>query len=151
MIAGRGKETDIEWLKRRTRESPSGDKIQYLVNPSDARKKELLRTATLVCMPSRFEGWNIVAIEAAACSKPTIGTRIHGLVDSIRENETGLLVQSENSVELAEKMRLMLSDPDLRRRLGAGGYEWAQHFTLERVAGIQEEFYSRLYEERRKT
>ncbi len=150
MIAGRGKETDIQWLERRIGESPFRDRIHCLVNPSDDRKKELLRAATVVCMPSRFEGWNIVAIEAAACSKPTIGTRIHGLVDSIRENETGLLVASENSDELAEKMGLLLADPQLRKRLGAAGYAWAQRFTLDRVAAIQENFYSDLIKKRRR-
>jgi glycosyltransferase involved in cell wall biosynthesis len=147
MIAGRGKEADIEWLQRRAQASAFRERIHYLVNPSNARKKELLESATVVCMPSRFEGWNIVAIEAAACSKPTIGARIHGLVDSIRENETGLLAQPENSDDLAEKMAQLLEDPDLRKRLGAAGYAWAQHFTLDRVATIQENFYMQLYNE----
>jgi len=142
VIAGRGKESDIEWLKSRIAASPFRQKISYLVNPSDSAKKQLLRCATLVCMPSRFEGWNIVAIEAAACGKPTLGTRIHGLTDSIRENETGLLAEPENSDDLAEKLALLLSSPELRTRLGSTGHSWAKKFTIQRVAGIQEDFYN---------
>jgi glycosyltransferase involved in cell wall biosynthesis len=92
-------------------------------------------------MPSRYEGWNIAAIEAAASSKATLGTRIHGLTDAIKENETGLLVRPESIDELSEKMQLLLSDGTLRERLGKNGYVWAQQFTLERVAKIQEDFY----------
>jgi glycosyltransferase involved in cell wall biosynthesis len=144
MVAGRGKEADIDWLRQRIGASSVREKMDCLVNPSDAKKKELLHAATIVCMPSRFEGWNIVAIEAAASSKPTVGARIHGLVDSIKENETGLLAQPENSDDLAEKIKLLLADEQLRKRLGAGGHAWAQHFTLDRVAQIQEDFYKKL-------
>jgi glycosyltransferase involved in cell wall biosynthesis len=141
VVAGRGKETDLSWLKHRMETSPFHQKMEFVVNPPDSMKKELLSSATIVCMPSRFEGWNIVAIEAAASSKPTLGTRIHGLVDSIRENETGLLAEPGNSDDLAKKMEILLSSPDLRRRLGAAGPPWAKTFTIERIAGIQEDFY----------
>ncbi len=141
VIAGRGKESDIQWLQRRIGDSPVRMRIRYLVNPSDSVKKELLQSATIVCMPSRFEGWNIVAIEAAASSKPTVGSRIHGLVDSIRENETGLLIQPENCDDLAEKITRLLGDPGLREHLGKNGRLWAQRFTLDRIAEIQERFY----------
>jgi glycosyltransferase involved in cell wall biosynthesis len=141
IIAGRGQESDITWLTKRVKESPFFDRIQILTNTSEEQKKKLFHTATFVCMPSRFEGWNIAAIEAAACSKATLGTKIHGLMDAINENETGILVEPENSKALAEKMDVLLRDKSLREALGKKGYIWAQQFTIERVAAIQEDFY----------
>jgi glycosyltransferase involved in cell wall biosynthesis len=141
VIAGRGQENNIEWVRKRIKESPCRESIQCLVNISDKERKKLFHTATFVCMPSRFEGWNIAAIEAAASSKATLGTKIHGLMDAIKENETGLLVPSENIDVLAEKMKVLLMDPGLRERLGKNGYRWAQNFTWEKVAKIQEDFY----------
>ncbi len=141
VIAGRAKVSDTEWLRKRVRESSCQGRIQLIINASEEEKKKLFGAATFVCMPSRYEGWNIAAIEAAAHSKATLGTRIHGLTDAIRENETGLLVQPENADELAEKMVLLLKDRALREKLGKNGYEWAQRFTIERIAKIQEEFY----------
>jgi glycosyltransferase involved in cell wall biosynthesis len=141
VIAGRVKESDAERLQQRITKSHYRNKIQCIINASDREKKRLFHSATFVCMPSRYEGWNIAAIEAAASSKPTLGTRIHGLTDAIKENETGLLVQPENIDELAEKMKLLLSDSSLREKLGKNGYVWAQQFTIERVAKIQEDFY----------
>jgi glycosyltransferase involved in cell wall biosynthesis len=141
VIAGRGKETDIDWLKQRIKKSPYRSKIEHLINVPDDEKRKLYCNASFVCMPSRFEGWNIAAIEAAASSKATIGSRIPGLIDAIRENETGLLVERENVAELAEKMGMLLNDTALRDKLGKNGHEWARQFTLERIAGIQENFY----------
>ena len=141
IIAGRGKESDVAWLRQRAAASPASGRIVLFTNVPDEEKKRLFHAATFVCMPSRFEGWNIAAIEAAASSKATLGTRIHGLTYAIRENETGLLVPPENAAALAEKMELLLKDEPLRRKLGNNGYSWAQKFTLERVASIQEEFY----------
>ncbi len=145
VVAGRGKETDTAWLQKRINESPFRGRIECVVNASDEEKKRLFRTATIVCMPSRYEGWNIAAVEAAAMGKATLGTRIHGLQDAIRDNETGLLVPPGDAGELAKKMEVLLSNVGLREKLGANGRVWARRFTLDRVAGIQEEFYNELY------
>jgi glycosyltransferase involved in cell wall biosynthesis len=144
VIAGRGQESNIEWVRRRIQESPVSQRIECLINVDDRKRKELFHTATFVCMPSRWEGWNIAAIEAAASSKATLGTRIHGLTDAIKENETGLLVSPENIGALAEKMAVLLGDKHLRETLGRNGFKWAQNFTWEKVVHIQEEFYEQV-------
>jgi glycosyltransferase involved in cell wall biosynthesis len=141
VIAGRGSPHDVTWLKKRIEGSPVREKIVFKENVSDNEKILLFHHATFVCMPSRFEGWCIAAIEAAASSKATLGTRIVGLGESIRHDETGLLVAPEDKDELADKIRLLLSDHTLRKRLGTNGYSWAQHFTWEKIAEAQEQFY----------
>jgi glycosyltransferase involved in cell wall biosynthesis len=142
VIAGRGQETNIEWVRQKIKASPYRDRIQCFVNTSDDDKKRLFHTASFVCMPSRFEGWNIAAVEAAASSRATIGTRIQGLSDAIKDNETGLLVPAEDVDELAKAMTRLLSDDQLRERLAKNGYLWAKKFTLDKVAEIQERFYT---------
>lgn len=144
IIAGRGKETAISWVKQRIAASPVSQRIQCRINPSESEKKELFHAATFVCMPSRFEGWNIAAIEAAASSKATVGTRIHGLQDAIRDGKTGLLTEPDNSDALSKTMAHLLTDAPLRSELGKNGYVWAQQFTLERIAHIQEDFYKQI-------
>jgi glycosyltransferase involved in cell wall biosynthesis len=88
-----------------------------------------------------------VAIEAAANAKATLGTDIMGLRDSIKNNETGILVPPENSEALAGAIQQLLDNKPLRTRLGENGYEWAHRFTWERVAGIQEDFYRSIIKE----
>jgi glycosyltransferase involved in cell wall biosynthesis len=150
VIAGRGQESDVAWVNQRIKNSTYLVRIQCLVNVDDPTKKRLLMSATFVCMPSRFEGWNIAAVEAAACSKATLGTDIHGLKDAIKDGETGILVHPEDVNALAEKMALLLSDAELRKTMGKQGREWARNFTWEKVAGIQEAFYREVYASSRK-
>jgi glycogen(starch) synthase len=141
ILAGRGSDHDIAWLRNRIERSPHRGRISFHENVSDREKSDLLHHATIACMPSRFEGWCIAAIEAAACSKASIGTRISGLCESIRENETGVLIDPENAGALAQAMSLMLSDGALRARLGSNGPAWARNFTWEKIAEQQEAYY----------
>ena len=92
-------------------------------------------------MPSRFEGWGISAIEAAACGKPVIGTDIPGLKDAIIDKKTGILVESENSDELAVAIDTLLENEKLRNELGLNGKKWAKNFQWEDIAEKQEQFY----------
>jgi glycosyltransferase involved in cell wall biosynthesis len=147
-IAGRGTKKDVLWLKKRIKSSSNAERIEFFENVSRDHKINLFHNATFLCMPSRFEGWCISAIEAAACSKATLGTRIMGLQDSIKHNETGVLVNPEDSDDLADKMKMLLSDKKLRDRLGKNGYAWAQNFTWERVSKIHEDFYRKINSQR---
>lgn len=144
IIAGRGSKKDLDWLNRRIGESPQYKKIAFHHNVTTEQKFELFHNSTFVCMPSRFEGWCISAIEAAASSKATIGTKIMGLGDSIKDGETGILVAVEDSTALADAMKKLIINKKLRKTLGKNGYEWAHNFTWERVSRLQEDFYVKI-------
>lgn len=74
------------------------------------------------------------AVEAMACSRPVVASRIGGLPYTVRDGETGLLVEPGNSVDLADKIARLLDDADLRRRLGeAGRRRFEQEFTWDVV------------------
>jgi glycogen synthase len=141
VIAGRGNEKDIDWLQKRIVSSPFHDRISLSQNIANDQKIDFLRNATFGCMPSRFEGWNIVAIETAASSKATLGTDIYGLKDTIKNGETGILIPPGDAALLADKMTLLLTDTALRERLGKNGYAWAKTFSWEKVTERQETFY----------
>ncbi len=146
-IAGRGADASIAWLNKRIKTSTFGNRIDFFQNVASKEKYALFHGATFVCMPSRFEGWCISAIEAAASSKATLGTRIPGLKDSIREGITGLLVEPNNAGELALGMQTLLKDRDLRNRLGSAGNVWSKNFRWEVVAQKQEQFYEQIFKE----
>jgi len=113
---------------------------------SESEKRELLRRCLAVVMPSRYEGWGIVAIEAAACGKPVIGQRVTGLVDSVRDGETGILVPYEDVDALAAAINRIVEDDELRHRMGAAGRKWARNFSWDEAARQQEEFYCKVLE-----
>src|SRR5262249_2652934 len=60
----------------------------------------LLQTADIVVIPSRQEGQGIVALEAMAARKPVVASRVGGLIETIEDGKTGVLVPPEDPAAL---------------------------------------------------
>lgn len=76
--------------------------------------------AAVVCVPSRREGYGVVAREAMAHARPVVATRVGGLADAIEDGVTGLLVEPAG---LRATLERLLADSELRARLGAAARE----------------------------
>jgi glycosyltransferase involved in cell wall biosynthesis len=79
--------------------------------------------AAVVCVPSRREGYGMVAREAMAYARPVVATRVGGLVDAVIDGETGLLVDPQSPGALGEAVRALVRDEQRRRLLGAAAAE----------------------------
>ena len=97
-------------------------------------------------MPSRFEGWGIVAVEAAACGKPVVGSDIPGLRDAVQDNATGLLSPPENIELLTDNAIRLLSDPDLRLQMSRNSLKWAAEFRWEAITEKRKKIYKTIIE-----
>lgn len=75
--------------------------------------------AAVVACPSHREGYGVVAREAMAYGRPVVATAVGGLLDAVEDGVTGLLVPPRDSEALRTAILRLLSDPALRRRLGA--------------------------------
>ncbi|MBY0413163.1 MAG: glycosyltransferase [Bdellovibrionales bacterium] len=97
------------------------------------------------CLPSYREGFGTVVLEAAACELMTIGTRIPGLVDSIVDGETGVLVSLKNIEELKEAILSMTTDEKRRKELSINAKKRARtDFDSQVMAQLQWAEYQRL-------
>ncbi len=76
------------------------------------------RAAALLLVPSRFETFGLVALEAMLHGVPVVASAAGGLVELIRDGETGLLVPPGESRALAEQAAALLDQPGRARRLG---------------------------------
>ena len=141
-IAGSGPEKNRRQLEELSDRLNISGRVKFLGRISDEEKKDFLANALFLVMPSRFEGWGITAIEANACGKAVIGTKIPGLQDAVKNGETGLLVESENINELTHAIDRLLGDTGLGETLGESGKEWAKNFKWKSIAEKQEEFYN---------
>ncbi|HWG56022.1 MAG TPA: glycosyltransferase [Gaiellaceae bacterium] len=74
--------------------------------------------AAVVCVPSRREGYGVVAREAMAWGRPVVATRVGGLADAIEDGVTGLLVPPRDPAVLRAALERLLADTELRARLG---------------------------------
>lgn len=104
-------------LQKLAREEGVDNAVIFLGRvPSD----ELIKwynSVEVFVLPSKFEGFGIVCIEAMACGTPVIGARVPGIVDIIEHGKTGLLVHPQNSKELGEAIKLILNDKKLRKKM----------------------------------
>ena len=100
------------------------------------------RASDLFCLPSYREGFPTVVLEAAACGVPTVASDIIGNVDAVVNGTTGVLVPVKSSRHLADALRLLLQDRDMRRRLGDAALDRVRHeFDSRRVNASLAETY----------
>lgn len=105
--------------------------------------------ADMFCLPSYREGFGTVVLEAAACNLLTIGTRIPGLVDSVVDNVTGLLVEKKNVTQLKDAIVRLAKDKNLRTQFSHNARERARkEFDSNLMARLQWEEYERLLKKR---
>ncbi|MGB9844829.1 glycosyltransferase family 4 protein [Methanothermobacter tenebrarum] len=107
----------------------------------------LYRNSELLVLPSTTiqEGFGMVLIEANACGKPVIGSKIGGIKYVIRDGETGLLVPPGDPNALANAMERLLEDERLAKKMGSKGRKMVQkNYTWDRVAKITEKVFERV-------
>jgi glycosyltransferase involved in cell wall biosynthesis len=142
LMAGTGK--DETALQSLVRERRLEEAVTFLGRVEGQQKVDCLRRSLFCVMPSRYEGWPIVAVEAAACAKPVVGAAVPGVTEAVLHERTGLLVQPEDPDDLAAGLARLLDDDALRRTLGRQAREWATEFTWDRIAERQEAVYDRV-------
>ncbi len=136
---------DEEGLEPKIREiSASCENRVHFVSLTEFPER-YLASADVLCLPSYREGFGNVIIEGASTGIPSIASRIYGVIDAIQENETGLLYEVGNSDELAAKMKMLLNDPELRKKLGENALSHSkQHFSKETVTGAWFDYYQEI-------
>lgn len=102
------------------------DRISFIAYTD--KPESYFAAADLFCLPSYREGFGSVIVEAAACGIPAIGSRIYGISDAIREEETGLLFQPGDITELAGAIARLVSHPELRCAMGKAARLRAQNY-----------------------
>jgi glycosyltransferase involved in cell wall biosynthesis len=105
----------------------------------------LINSATVVLMPSRFEGLPLVAVQAAMAARPIVATRVGGIPEVVVHQETGLLVESENASALAAAVTFLLANPEIAVEMGYSGRRRAQEvFSWEQCVASYKDLYWQL-------
>lgn len=95
----------------------------------------IYESSSIVCLPSKYgEGVPRSLIEAAACGRPIVTTDSPGCREIVRHGDNGYLVPTNNFEALADSLKRLLQDSDLRRQMGMRGREIAEaEFSQEKV------------------
>ena len=101
--------------------------------------------ADVVVLPSLWESFGNISMEAMAFAKPVVASRVGGIPEVVADGETGLLVPPKDPGAIAAAILQLLRDPALRQRMGeAGRARMKEHFTMDRVAREVETVYARV-------
>jgi glycosyltransferase involved in cell wall biosynthesis len=99
------------------------------------RSERLLAASDVVVCSSYFESFGMVLVEAMASGVPVVSTNVGGPAETIVDGETGFLVPPGRPDLIADRVRLLLADETLRRRMGLAGRERVKaKYSLERYA-----------------
>jgi len=145
LVAGEGRlEADLKEYARAAGIEPM---VRFLGYRRDI--PDLLGLMDMVVMPSLRESFGLVALEAMAMKVPVIASRIGGLEEVVEHEKTGLLVPPGDAAALAEAIRTLAEDPEMRRNMGeAGRHRVEQCFGLDSTVRRIEDLYLELLNSR---
>ena len=134
-IVGRvGKTRYVQKLNYLIRKYNLQDNIIFHGYVDEQTKRNLIKQSHAIIVTSAREGWGLVVTEANALSTPAIGYNVSGLKDSIRTDETGILVKENNQQSLSEGILTLLQNESLSHKLAVNALEWSREFSWENSA-----------------
>ncbi|WP_445709948.1 glycosyltransferase family 4 protein [Flavobacterium sp.] len=118
-------------IEKSISESKLGNNIKIVSFTNDLEK--IWNATDIVVMPStEAESFGLVAVESMLENKPVIGSKLGGLKEIIKHDETGYLVEINNEIELSTAIKKLINSKELREFFGNNGYKRAlKHFSLE--------------------
>jgi glycogen(starch) synthase len=144
VVAGDGRERAN--LERQAATLGLGAAVDFIGWVDPPHVPALLNTATVVVMPSLcFEGFGLVALQAAQMARPVVASRDGGLPEVVLDGQTGLLVDKGDPEGLAQAIALLLEHPNLAVQLGqAARHRARMEFRWESHMAAYERLFARL-------
>jgi glycogen(starch) synthase len=143
LIAGDGPER--QRLTQRTSKLGLASSVDFLGSVPPETVLRLMNKATLVIIPSRVEGFGLVALESALMARPVVATNIGGLSEVVLHQKTGLLVQEDDQKGLANAVLFLLNHPQAADTFGAAARRRVKEvFRFEHHVDAYDQLYQRI-------
>ncbi len=120
------------------------DRVRLFGSQPQNRLPIFYSAADVVSVPSRYESFGLVAVEAMACGAPVVASRAGGLIFTIEDGETGILAPYDQPQIHADAILSILNDAELAARMGLSAHIAAQRFSWQTVASSVVHVYERL-------
>ncbi len=142
LIVGRG--DYLSTLRRKAKEKGLEKRIFFTGKVPSKSLPSYYAASDVFVLPSisRLEAFGLVVLEAMASAKPVIISNIPGVTELITDGEEGLHVEPMNARDLADKIKQILSDEDLRKKMGQTGRKKVEReFSWDKVTSQIEQVY----------
>ncbi len=110
------------------------DLVTFLGKRSQDTLPYYYSAAEVVVVPSHYESFGMVALEAMACGTPVVASQVGGLAFLIQDGVTGFTVPADDPQALAERLSALLCDEALRQRTGQQAAKFARQYGWERIS-----------------
>ena len=119
---------ELDKLMMLCKELGLSDMVTFLGRRAQETLHYYYASSDIVVMPSHYESFGMVALEAMACGTPVIASDVGGLAELVQDGETGFLVPGRDPAAMAECLRCLLSDQELLARLGRQAANYAERY-----------------------
>jgi glycogen synthase len=135
-----------EWLERLAQNLMLSSHVDFLGWIPHGELPALYQAARAIVVPSVFEPFGMVALEAFACKRPAVASRVGGLKEVVRHKVDGFLAEPKDHLDLAQWLMTLLYDLELRKRMGEAGFASIaeENYTWPSIAQQYIEFYEEL-------
>jgi len=133
--------TEMERLKSLRDQAGLTDLVAFLGKRSQDTLPYYYSAAEAVVMPSQYESFGMVALEAMACGAPVVASQVGGLAYLVQDGVTGFIVPVDDPRLLAEKLIRIVEDPGLRQQLGSQAAHIAKEYGWEKIGARIIELY----------
>jgi glycosyltransferase involved in cell wall biosynthesis len=120
-----------------------GQQLVLVGQTPHAELPALIRSADVVACLPWYEPFGIVPLEAMACGVPVVGTAVGGLLDTVVDGGTGVLLPPRRPDSVARALQQLLPDARRRAAYGAAGVRRAEGYSWPRIAAATERVYLR--------
>jgi GT2 family glycosyltransferase len=124
--------------------------IEYITKPSDKDANKLYNRATVFVQTSYHEGFCLPILEAMAAGCPVICTDSHGNRGFSNDGKNCIMVETDNTEQLAKAIKKVIGDKHLQKKLSKAGLETAKGYTWDAITVKLEKYYKELAEQNNK-
>ena len=121
-----------------------GQTVVFLGKRDQDKLPYFYSAAEVLVMPSHYESFGMVALEAMACGTPVIASEVGGLAYLVRDGETGFTIPAEEPDKLCDKLSWLLNDRELHEKMSGLAAKYAQDYAWEKIAAQIMDEYRRL-------
>lgn len=104
----------------------------------------IMRSSDAVVIPSRYENFCNVALEAMAAGRAIIGARCGGIPSLVEDGRTGLLFEAGSSEDLATKLEKVFKNPTVLTKMGENAWHKSRNYDWERICSLTHDLFIEL-------
>ena len=134
---GLGKQLEKEALEK-------GLRMHRLGHIDDETYRSVLSAAEMLVLPSEYEAFGIVLLEAAAAETAVIGTNVGGIPEAMSPGNNGLIVEYNDVDNLSKSIATLLDDAKMCMEMGKAGRAWSKNFSWDSILKELEQEYRSL-------